>query len=221
MTVNLIKDGHVRVCPVGFSWTMFFFGFLVPLFRGDIAWFFISLTTTIVGGQFVLCFLYNRIYINSLVAKGYIPADDYSEQCLINLNIYRGKPYNDDDVTAVATPCATPIIVHENTPSPRTEIILFGEKGCFQGMTMPIYHFPAKIGRDASQCKIQFPEGTEGVSRVHCTIYNSNDGFTVVDSSTYGTFINGQMLSPNTPVRLNNGDYLEIGSSNQVFSVTF
>ena len=43
MEINLMKNGAVRVCPVGFSWTMFFFGFFVPLLRGDILWFILDL----------------------------------------------------------------------------------------------------------------------------------------------------------------------------------
>lgn len=37
MKVNMTNDdtGEVKQCKVGFSWTMFFFGFLVPIFRGD------------------------------------------------------------------------------------------------------------------------------------------------------------------------------------------
>lgn len=39
MVVNLKNDaGVMRKAPVGFSWTMLFFGPLVPLFRGDLKW---------------------------------------------------------------------------------------------------------------------------------------------------------------------------------------
>ncbi|NCB20038.1 MAG: DUF2628 domain-containing protein, partial [Bacteroidia bacterium] len=37
MNVRLINNqGLEKDCPVGFSWTTLFFGFLVPLFRGDL-----------------------------------------------------------------------------------------------------------------------------------------------------------------------------------------
>ena len=35
--------GSKKVVKIGFSWTVFFFGSLVPLFRGDLKWFFIML----------------------------------------------------------------------------------------------------------------------------------------------------------------------------------
>ena len=47
--INLEKYGHKKKGFVGFSYTTFFFGFLVPLFRGDakrfVKFFFISLIT--------------------------------------------------------------------------------------------------------------------------------------------------------------------------------
>ena len=37
MIVTLINaSGQMRTVKVGFSWTVFFFGFLVPLYRGDV-----------------------------------------------------------------------------------------------------------------------------------------------------------------------------------------
>ena len=141
--------------------------------------------------------------------------------------VIKSKKKNDDyqyydNNTSVATPVAAPVTQQNYATPPAPTVLTFvGYKGCFKGMTMPVHKFPAKIGRDTGQCKIQFPEGTEGISRVHCTIYENNGTFTVVDSSTYGTFVNGQKLSGNSPVRLNNGDYIAFGSSNEVFSVKF
>ncbi len=92
MEINLMKNGAVRVCPIGFSWTMFFFGFFVPLLRGDILWFILDLviaSLTCAFGNFVLCFFYNGIYIRSLLTEGYVPADEFSKQYLISKNLYR------------------------------------------------------------------------------------------------------------------------------------
>ena len=67
---------------LGFSWTMFFFGVFVPLFRGDWKWFLIILgidvALTITGLIFImpllmlgLSFFYNRLYAKDLYDKGY------------------------------------------------------------------------------------------------------------------------------------------------------
>jgi len=80
------KDtGLLKTAPLGFSWTMLLFGIFVPLFRGDVKWFFYSLIIAFVTfgiGWLVLPFLYNKIYIKNLIKKGYVPADDYSDKAL-------------------------------------------------------------------------------------------------------------------------------------------
>lgn len=67
--IGIIKKGYD-----GFSWTCFFFGFFVPLFRGDIKWAVISL----IGDSFTfglfnifLSFKYNEFYTNELRIKGF------------------------------------------------------------------------------------------------------------------------------------------------------
>ena len=86
------KDtGQVKQVKLGFSWTTFFFGFLVPLFRGDVKWFLIMLLLDVVTAKLasfvVMDFMYNKIYINGLLEKGYIPADDNSANALKNKGI--------------------------------------------------------------------------------------------------------------------------------------
>ena len=59
ISVNLEKNGMIRQAPVGFSWTTLFFGFLVPLFRGDWVWFIIMLLIGMLSLgviNFILCF---------------------------------------------------------------------------------------------------------------------------------------------------------------------
>lgn len=66
--------GIIKKVKVGFSWTFFFFSFLVPLFRGDIKWCLLSIVIGICTfgiGILVLCFKYNRLYTVKLLEKGY------------------------------------------------------------------------------------------------------------------------------------------------------
>lgn len=88
--ITLKKGELIQKSYVGFSWTTLFFGFFVPLFRGDVLWFivFLILNTTTFGiVNLILCFLYNGIYTKNKLKEGFIPADTYSE------GILRAKGY--------------------------------------------------------------------------------------------------------------------------------
>lgn len=66
--------GQIKEAPVGFSWTVLFFGFLPPLFRGDFKWalimFILAILTMGISGL-VFMFIYNKLYIKDLVGDGY------------------------------------------------------------------------------------------------------------------------------------------------------
>ena len=75
--------------PLGFSWTYFFFGFMVPLLRGDWKWAGISFAInlfTLGLGQLVLCFLYNKLYLKGLVQEGFQALDADGKQYLNQLS---------------------------------------------------------------------------------------------------------------------------------------
>jgi hypothetical protein len=77
--------GYSKPVKLGFSWTMFFFGFFVPLFRGDIKWAILSFILAIVTcglSWLVLPFIYNKIYIKEMFEKGWIPGDDMSKNLM-------------------------------------------------------------------------------------------------------------------------------------------
>jgi hypothetical protein len=92
-TVYLKNDALAATGYIGFSWTVFFFGFFVPLFRGDYKWFVLMLIAdicTLWAANVVLAFIYNKIYTRSLIEdKGYVPSDGYSRQLLASVGILR------------------------------------------------------------------------------------------------------------------------------------
>jgi membrane protein insertase Oxa1/YidC/SpoIIIJ len=64
---------------------MLILGFWAPLFRADFIWFIWALILYIATGNLgtiILAFFYNKIYIKSLLAKGYEPANDESKALL-------------------------------------------------------------------------------------------------------------------------------------------
>lgn len=88
MNIRLRNDiGMIKECKIGFSWTNFFFGFFTPLFRGDWKWMLIMILCAIFSyglSWLVFPFIYNKLYINDLLAKGFYPSTDEDKLILIN-----------------------------------------------------------------------------------------------------------------------------------------
>lgn len=87
MKVNLKhpQTNMVKTVKVGFSWTVFFFSFFPPLFRGDWKWaiiMFLVASFTFGVSSLIFMFIYNKIYLNELLEKGYVAVDDHSESIL-------------------------------------------------------------------------------------------------------------------------------------------
>lgn len=80
-TTVMIKhpaSGLVRKGFHGFSWTYLFFGWWVPLFRGEIGIAILHLIVTIFTfglWQLIVAFLYNRQYMTRMLEKGYQLSD--------------------------------------------------------------------------------------------------------------------------------------------------
>ena len=87
------QSGQLRTAKVGFSWTVFFFGFCVPIFRGDAKWaviMFVASVLTLWLANMIFCFTYNGTYIMDLLSKGFRPADAESRQILIEKGFISG-----------------------------------------------------------------------------------------------------------------------------------
>lgn len=86
MQIYLKNDaGVLKECKIGFSWTTFFFGFFVPIFRGDWKWMLIMLIAAPVTfgiSSIVFAFIYNKIYIKDLLEKGFMPMNDSDREAL-------------------------------------------------------------------------------------------------------------------------------------------
>jgi len=67
---GLIKKGYY-----GFSWTYFFFGWFVPLIRGElgVAILHLILTFFTLGiWQIIFAFMYNKQYMTRMLERGYV-----------------------------------------------------------------------------------------------------------------------------------------------------
>lgn len=88
--INLEKNGILKEAPVGFSWTTFFFGFLPALIRGDIKWGVVMLAGSVFTSgisSLVFPFIYNKLYIKSLIENGYIPKTEEDIDLLNQMDI--------------------------------------------------------------------------------------------------------------------------------------
>ena len=101
MRAKLVNaSGQMKEVKVGYSWTTFFFGYLIPLFRGDMRNFWIAFgiscvcdaANVIIPGIPVIIHViyniaylapqYNKLYTKFLVRKGYRAASDADVQAL-------------------------------------------------------------------------------------------------------------------------------------------
>lgn len=81
------------------------------------------------------------------------------------------------------------------------------------GKTLEIYG-DTPIGRSRQTAELIFQQYDDNspISRLHCTITDEEDHFTIKDEdSANGTFLNGAKLSPLTPEELHDGDEIELG----------
>ena len=84
-----------RNCPIGFSFTVLFFGPFPPLLRQDWLWaFFIGLLAFITFGftNLIFCWFYNKVYLNKCLNNGYKVDDNEELVKKIELRLGRSLP---------------------------------------------------------------------------------------------------------------------------------
>lgn len=87
------------------------------------------------------------------------------------------------------------------------------------GLAVPVEKSVMLIGR-SSECDIHFREDATDVSRRHCRIEVQGGHVRLTDlGSTCGTYLRGEKLTPNTPVRLHKGDTFTLGKGNHSFTL--
>jgi hypothetical protein len=84
------QTGLVKKGLYGFSWTMLFFGGLVPLFRGDVVMGLLLILLQLFTwglGTFIFAFFYNKQYTTKLIEQGYVLAGSDGENAMARAKI--------------------------------------------------------------------------------------------------------------------------------------
>ena len=94
-----------------------------------------------------------------------------------------------------------------------------GIGGYMDGRTYNLTEEVTKVGRNPD-CVIRYPEGIEGISKNHCAFVKKQGSVFVVDSSTYGTYLqNGERLIQGKEYELNDGDIIFLASEKHGFKI--
>lgn len=95
------------------------------------------------------------------------------------------------------------------------EIQLIHIQGSLKGTINSFREDRITIGRQPG-CTLQFPPDEPGVSREHATIEREGNQFRLIDTSKYGTLVNGKQAGDATYLR--SGDVIEISPGGPKFS---
>ena len=92
--------------------------------------------------------------------------------------------------------------------------------GPMQGQTFSLGPQGLWFGRDAA-CAVRFPDGTPGISRVHCRLGWDRGAPVLVDlNSRFGTFlVSGKQLPPNYPEAVSPGARFYLGNPGNLFQI--
>ena len=112
------NSGVIKRAPIGFSWTTLFFQAWPAFFRGDFKAFFIQLLTDYIFilGLFIWPFIYNRMYLNKLLERGYkvkaaqkISLERASKRLGINLPVLHSGVWSTNSPMPIKLVTAAPI----------------------------------------------------------------------------------------------------------------
>jgi len=108
------QSGLVQKGLFGFSWTYLFFGWWVPLFRGELGVAALHLLFSIFTfglWQFIACFIYNKQYMSRKLTSGWILADtpELSQRAALKLGI--ALPQNSGEIAPRSASVNAPITI--------------------------------------------------------------------------------------------------------------
>lgn len=102
--------------------------------------------------------------------------------------------------------------------APKKGFELVGTAGVHSGKTYTITGEAISLGRNTAKCKIAYGKDVGGVSALHCELKAVAGGVQVTDlGSSYGTWVDKMKLTANTPVVMQPGQTLSLGSKQQAF----
>ena len=121
-TNGLTKNGYF-----GFSWTYLFFGWLVPLFRGElgVAALHIIFTICTFGlWQIIMAFMYNKQFMIRMLEKEYVLKDSPQVMAMARTSIGLADISNFNNTTALEYEVSTPVRALNNKPSKKKKIFI-------------------------------------------------------------------------------------------------
>ena len=215
----------------GFSFTYFFFGPLVPLSRGHIGGFFLTLFVELFSfglARLVLLFCYNGMYINWLANNGFkrVPCQNSVEK---ERKIEKGNNKPEKENVAEFKSCdglLEPIYGGPQISSDSEDMTLGlttgkveAVSGIYQGAVMELsLGEQLTIGRDEKNCNLVINE--KEISRKHCEIsYDAYKScYYITDYSTNGIYLgDGSELDKKKSVCLQPGAIVQLGKTQNIF----
>ena len=116
---------------------------------------------------------------------------------------------------------AAPQQMQQPTPQAPQQVQyrVLGTGGHFNGKKFAV-DGQVRIGRDPANNEVVYPSGIPGISGKHCVLIKSGQSLVISDlGSTYGTFVNGNKITPNTSVKLDAGSTFYVGEPSQSFTI--